>query len=107
MIGIYVHLCLSVAKMGNTVRGGATSNEMSVLRAPRRQSGGFPREQGRRSDPPAPGMPWLREALHYLRTHRRNPVSGGEERWPPRKVRSSEIAQRVAEGLREAAGEHG
>src|SRR5208282_551682 len=42
------------------------------------------REQGSRFHPTPPGMPEVREALHYLRAHRRNPLHGGEKRWTPR-----------------------
>src|SRR6188474_2873877 len=50
-------------------------------------------------------MPRVRQALHQLRTDRRDPLHGGEERRDARALRSAEARAGAAEGLREAAGQ--
>ena len=49
----------------------------------------------------------LRPPVHQLRADRRDPLHGGQEGRQPRAVRTAEADRRVAEGVREAAGERG
>ena len=70
-------------------------DEVSVLRASRRQGRRLAREPRRRSHPPPARMPRLRQALHQLRADRRDPVHGGEEGRQPRAVRAAEADRRL------------
>ena len=80
------------------------ADEVSLLRPPRGQGGGLPREQGGRGHTAQARVPLLRQALHLLRAHRPDPAPGGEEGRPPRALRPREGALRPAQGLPEAAG---